>query len=210
MHQLELGLLFDGGRVQHFDSGLVPGGAAFPVIEISVNQNQMVCFDQVFDLVAAAAPRPLAQPICDASDGALAACPCANPGNPDTGCDIAQATGGVGLSAIGQDTAVPSATLEAAGFPPASAPAALVIRSAALDPGSPVVFGDGLRCIGLPVVRLGGTQASGGVSTHVFGHAAMAGSGTFYYQVWFRNLPASFCDPAAGFNLSNGATLVWP
>ena len=32
---------------------------------------------------------------CDGSDGSLAACPCGNQGNPDTGCDIPQATGGV-------------------------------------------------------------------------------------------------------------------
>jgi len=32
---------------------------------------------------------------CDASDGALAACPCGNPGDPDSGCDIAQGSGGI-------------------------------------------------------------------------------------------------------------------
>ena len=39
---------------------------------------------------------------------------------------------------------------------------------------------------------------------------AMAGQGTFYYQLWFRNTPVMFCDPAAAFNLSNGWELTWP
>ena len=35
-----------------------------------------------------------------------------------------------------------------------------------------------------------------------------AGPGTFYYQLWYRNTPSSYCTPAA-FNLSSGRTLVW-
>jgi len=147
---------------------------------------------------------------CDSSDGALATCPCANPGSPDTGCDIQQGTGGVGLCVVAQEISPNNrVTLAGAGFPAASTPAAIVIRAADLDNASPVVFGDGLRCIGVPLVRLGAAFASGGVSEHTFGHGAMAGSGTFYYQLWFRNTPVMFCDPAAAFNLSNGRTLVW-
>ena len=50
--------------------------------------------------------------------------------------------------------------------------------------------------------------AIGGVSRHEIGHGTMAGSGTFYYQLWFRNTPAMFCTPDA-FNLSNGRALSW-
>jgi len=28
-------------------------------------------------------------------------------------------------------------------------------------------------------------------------------------QLWFRNTPIMFCDPAAAFNLSNGKVLAW-
>jgi hypothetical protein len=150
-----------------------------------------------------------ASSFCDATDGALASCPCANPGSPDTGCDIQQATGGVGLCVIAQETSPQNrATLRGDGYPAASTPGAVVIRAASLDSASPVVFGDGLRCVGLPLVRLAGELAIGGTSMHAFGHGTMQGSGTFYYQLWFRNAPAPFCTPDA-FNLSNGRTLVW-
>jgi len=90
------------------------------------------------------------------------------------------------------------------------APTAIVIRSDALDPAAPVAFGDGLRCVAAsPLVRLAATTAAGGASTHTFGHGAVAGSGTFYYQLWFRNTPIMFCDPTAAFNLSSGRTLTW-
>ena len=146
---------------------------------------------------------------CDASDGALASCPCANPGDPASGCDIQQGTGGVLLCVVAQETGASNgATFEGSGFPAGSSPAAIVIRSPSLDPASPVVFGDGLRCIGVPLVRLAAEFASGGVSVHSFGHGTMAGSGSFYYQLWFRNTPAMFCTPSA-FNLSNGRALVW-
>jgi hypothetical protein len=151
-----------------------------------------------------------ASSFCDATDGALASCPCANPGSPNTGCDIQQLTGGVRLCLVGQATSPQNrATVVGEGFPTSSTPSAVVIRAADLDPASPVVFGDGLRCIGVPLARLAAGFAVGGVSTHTFGHNSMQGSGTFYYQLWFRNTPIMYCDPAAAFNLSNGRTLVW-
>jgi hypothetical protein len=145
---------------------------------------------------------------CDDSDGALASCPCAA-GDPDTGCDIAQATGGVSLAVLEQQTSPQNrVTLQGTGFPAMSTPAAVVIRASSLE-GSPVIFGDGLRCIGTPVVRLGATFGTAGTSVHTFGHGAAAGAGDFYYQIWFRNTPLSYCDPVAAFNLSNGGSLTW-
>jgi FG-GAP-like repeat len=147
---------------------------------------------------------------CDASDNALASCPCSNPGNPDTGCDIADSSGGVRMDVLAQET-VPSnhATVMGVGYPTAGSPGAVVIRATSLDSASPVVFGDGLRCIGTPLVRLGASLASGGTSLHTFGHGTGAGAGAFFYQIWFRNTPIMFCDPAAAFNLSNGRVLLW-
>jgi hypothetical protein len=146
---------------------------------------------------------------CDASDGALALCPCGNPGTPEAGCDISHGTGGIALVITGQESSPQNrATLVGTGYPAMGAPGVTVIRSNALDPASPVVFGDGLRCIGLPVVRVGAVLASGGTSTQTVGHGAGAGTGTFYYQLWLRNTPSMFCTPDA-FNLSNGRTIVW-
>jgi hypothetical protein len=154
---------------------------------------------------------------CDASDGSLASCPCAA-GNPGSGCDTpippmagGGLTGGIRLVAIRQST-VPNnrATLESTGFPPTSSPGGVLLRNDMIDPGSPVLFGDGLRCIdGTSVVRLGASLASGGTMINTIGHGGMAGTGTFYYQLWFRALPLSYCDPTAAFSLSNGATIEW-
>jgi hypothetical protein len=147
---------------------------------------------------------------CDDSDGSLASCPCTNPGSPDTGCDIQQGTGGVGLDVAAQQTTPTNRiTWSGTGFPAMSTPTSIVIRAATLDTGSPVVFGDGLRCVGVPLVRLAATFAAGGAATHTHGHGAMAGTGAFYYQLWFRNTPIMFCDPAAAFNLSNGRIVTW-
>jgi hypothetical protein len=166
----------------------------------------IVCIDQgqVFRI------DPLYPSFCDASDGALASCPCANPGAPTSGCDISQSTGGISFSVTSQQTSpLNRATLAGAGYPPPSTPGVTVIRASAADPAAPIVFGDGLRCIGTPVVRVGSTLASGGTSLQTIGHGAMAGAGTFYYQLWLRNTPIMFCDPTAAFNLSNGRTITW-
>ena len=144
---------------------------------------------------------------CDGFDGSLSSCPCGNAGNPDSGCDIQQGTGGVRMDVVTQETSPQNrVTVTGTGFPAATAPAAVVIRATSIDSFSPILFGDGLRCIGAPVVRLGASFAAGGTSTHTFGHSA--GPGDFFYQIWFRNSPAGFCTPQA-FNLSNGRQLTW-
>ena len=159
---------------------------------------------------------PVAQPLsfCDASDGSLGSCPCANPGANNTGCDNSQGTGGVGLQVVNQNQTSNRATVLGSGFPSMSTPAAIVIRSSQLDLNAPVVFGDGLRCVSTAgLVRLSGTLASGGTSTHTFGHSSsMAGPGFFYYQLWYRNTPATFCLAPPGilpYNLSNGKRMYW-
>jgi len=151
-------------------------------------------------------PAECQQSFCDAGDLSLNDCPCANPGNPDSGCDIQQLTGGVKLTTLSQDTLNTRITLQGTGFPGGSTPTAIVIRASSLSDSGPVAFGDGLRCIGVPVVRLGATFAGAGTAIHTFGHGA--GAGAFYYQEWFRNTPAMFCTPDA-FNLSNGVGVIW-
>jgi hypothetical protein len=146
---------------------------------------------------------------CNDRDRALGSCPCGNPGAPDRGCDDAQGTGGVRLTVGARTTS--RATLIGTGFPPAARPTALLVRAEALRP-TPFPFGDGLLCLGLQgYTRLAATSAVEGTSTHAFGHGA--GSGEFYYQIWYRNLPVGFCVTSGhhggAFNLSNGRALVW-
>jgi hypothetical protein len=81
-----------------------------------------------------------------------------------------------------------------------------VIRSPNMEP-APVVFGDGLRCIGaVGLVRVQSGIAGGGTIDMNLSHGA--GAGTFGYQLWFRNQPGGYCNPEA-FNLSNGLQLTW-
>ena len=147
---------------------------------------------------------------CSAWDGALAACPCQNRGRPTAGCDTPQGNGGVELRFVEQSFGPPNrATFHGSGFPVMGTPGVVVMRGPSVQT-PPFALGDGLLCLpAQSVVRLGGALASGGTSTHVIGHGFGAGSGVFFYQLWFRSLPATFCDAGAGFNTSNGTALIW-
>lgn len=136
-------------------------------------------------------------------------CPCGNDGAGFNGEGCANTTGGgVRLSASGS-TASNNVVFHGDGFPAASSPAAVVIRSANLqNAGQGTAFGDGLLCVQAPVVRMGTAFAAAGSVSIPIGHGA--GTGTFHYQMWYRSTPAAFCDPLAAFNLSNGMSLVWP
>jgi hypothetical protein len=140
---------------------------------------------------------------CD--EDTLSACPCGNAGSERGGCDTPSASGGVVLEVAGQDSLNGRALLIATGFPEVSFPTAVVVRGAALE--DPALFGDGLRCVTLPLTRLATRQAADGMSAHTFGHGQ--GPGTFHYQLWYRSTPLSFCDPAAAYNVSNGVSLTW-
>jgi hypothetical protein len=200
-HQLVAGGLIAGDR---FGYGLDFDGDTLAVS--APGPQHIVGLDRVFFFDTTDANPSF----CDASDGALAACPCGNPGSPDTGCDIQQGTGGIRLDVLAQETSVQNrATLQGTGFPAMSFPGVTVIRGTGLDAASPVVFGDGLRCVSTPVVRVGATLAAGGVSVQTVGHGAAPGAGTFTYQLWVRNTPIMYCDPTAAFNLSNGRMITW-
>ena len=50
--RLALDLQVGGDAVQHFDSGLVPGGGEFPVIDATISLHGGVCFDTEFHVRA--------------------------------------------------------------------------------------------------------------------------------------------------------------
>lgn len=87
--------------------------------------------------------------------------------------------------------------------------------------GNGVAFGDGLRCAGGSVIRLGTKTNASGASQYptgsdfpisVKGGLTLLPGGSFpatrTYQAWYRN-SALFCVATATFNLSNGAEIVW-
>lgn len=164
------------------------------------------------------AESPSSIAFCTGPDGALDVCPCNNPGDSLTGCDTpvpamqgGGTTGGIGLVPVAQQLSPANrGTMVASGFPAGSTPGAVLFRNTTLAP-SPTVFGDGVLCVAATssLVRIGGAVAINGQSTHTFGHGTMSGSGSFFYQVWFRSFPASYCNPSSAFSLSSGATLDW-
>jgi len=145
-------------------------------------------------------------------DGTGTACPCSPSipnGLPGRGCPNSVNAVGARLQALGQasisnDTLV----LQGSGMP--NGPCLYFQGSAAVN----VVFGDGLRCAGGQVARLGVKFNSCGSSKYPdTGNLPISVAGgatppnTYYFQVWYRDA-ANYCT-ASAFNLTNGIFLSW-
>ncbi len=146
-------------------------------------------------------------------DGTGTACPCSNSGAAGNGCASSVSTAGGHLQAAGSASLTnDQLVLTGSGMPNSSA---LYFQGTAQQNGGMgAVFGDGLRCAGGAVVRLGtknnmsgGSQfpAVGDPSVSVRGLVTMPGVRT--YQCWYRNA-AVFCT-ASTFNLTNGWEITW-
>jgi len=146
-------------------------------------------------------------------DGTATPCPCGNTGAAGNGCANSVNAAGANLAGTGNASiAVDTFLLQGSGMPNSSA---LYFQGTAMQGGGGgAVFGDGLRCAGGSVARLGTKQnaagasqypAAGDPSVSVRGQCAAGDFRT--YQVWYRNA-ASFCV-AATFNLSNGVSVTW-
>lgn len=150
-------------------------------------------------------------------DGSGLACPCGNAGAPGRGCANSVDPQGAWLRATGvASVAADSATLVASSMP--------LLASCLYFQGSATAsaaFGDGIRCVGGSIVRLGTKANVGGASqfpgpgdpsisarsaAYTPPQPLFAGA-TRHYQAWYRN-STGFCTPAT-FNLSNGVTIVW-
>jgi hypothetical protein len=150
-------------------------------------------------------------------DGTGAACPCANNGASGNGCANSSNANGAHLSTSG----VPSAshdTLVLVGSSMTSSSSVLYFQGTArIASGMGAPFGDGLRCAGGNVIRLGIETNVGGASSYpglpadppisVSGAIPSIGGVTRHYQAWFRDA-ASFCT-ASVFNLTNGVSVTW-
>jgi len=152
-------------------------------------------------------------PAACSGDGSGTACPCANTGGAGRGCaNSIDPTGGLlvasGTASVAADTLV----LQGSGMPNASA---LYFQgTTATAGGLGAAFGDGLRCAGGAVIRLGTkTNASGASQFPVGGDPLISVRGVVtpgdqrVYQVWYRNA-ASFCTTDT-FNLTNGVRVTW-
>jgi len=142
-------------------------------------------------------------------DGSGSPCPCGNTGGAGEGCANSGGTGGQ-LMAFGSDSvAMDDLVLYGSHLPP-SQPALLFAGANAVNGGNGAVFGDGLRCAGGSVARLGvGLPAANGYATWGPGLGAMGAWGagdTRRFQAWYRD-PGGPCG--TGFNLTNGTEITF-
>ncbi len=147
-------------------------------------------------------------------DGSGTACPCGNAGQAGNGCANSLFAAGARLSASGTPS-LSADTLLLTGTNMPNSSALYFQGTSRSAGGAGTVFGDGLRCAGGSVTRLGtqtnnANQSSyptgGDLSVSVRGAVASPGS-VRTYQVWYRNA-AAFCS-ADTFNLSNGLEVTW-
>ncbi|MCB9915243.1 MAG: hypothetical protein H6828_08850 [Planctomycetes bacterium] len=143
-------------------------------------------------------------------DGSGALCPCGNAGAADEGC--ANGTGaGAKLATFGSPV-VPAddVVFHATQLPPGQ-PCLLFAGLNATNGGAGTVFGDGLRCAGGGVKRLGVSHANAsGAASWGPGLGAQGGwlaGETRRFQAWYRDPAGSACGTA--FNLSHGVEIVF-
>jgi hypothetical protein len=145
-------------------------------------------------------------------------CPCANYGAVGRGCNNSSSTGGAMLTVRG--TVTPDQVLlSTTGTLPAALTVFIQGKSVLT---SPVTFGDGVRCIGGNLKRIGVKTAIAGASSYP-GHgdpsisSRSAALGDLirpathrYYQAYYHDTSTSFCNPPrAMFNASNAVIVGW-
>jgi len=144
-------------------------------------------------------------------------CPCSNTSttSSESGCRNSTGVGGQLYATGVADVSNDGLTLRGANMPPNST--CLYFQGTTRQAsGLGAVFGDGLRCAGGTVIRLGTeTNNASGISNHpnglgiqisVRGNIPLFG-GQRFYQCWYRNA-VSFCT-ASTFNVSNGYLVDW-
>jgi hypothetical protein len=147
-------------------------------------------------------------------DGSATACPCGNasPAGAEAGC-LSSLGGGATLRAAGSaSVANDSLVLQGGAMPNSNA---LYFQGTTrLSGGAGAVFGDGLRCAGGTVIRLGtklnaagSSQYPGAADARVSVRGLVPAGATRTYQAWYRNA-AAFCTPST-FNLTNGVEVAW-
>jgi hypothetical protein len=156
-------------------------------------------------------------------DGSGNNCPCSTaiggtepPGAPGNGCPNSINPSGANLVASGlASVAADSVALQGSGMP--NATCLYFQGTARFGPGgNGAAFGDGLRCAGGIVIRLGIKTNVGGTSQYpVAGDQSISMKGLIPpagglrdYQCWYRN-SALYCIANATFNLTNGVEINW-
>ncbi len=149
-------------------------------------------------LSGSVAPAPGYASLCF-GDGSGAPCACGNAGAPGEGCAHSGGHGAVLAASGGVDVATDDLAFTVSAGPP-GVPALLFAGTQTLQGGAGVPFGDGLRCAGGAVRRLGvrSLDAAGGAS---WGPGLSTAGGWLpgesrLFQVWYRDPVGSPCGGA--------------
>jgi len=140
---------------------------------------------------------------------------------PGRGCDNSANTGGALLSSAGTtnpDTLVLTSSGELATV-------LSIFLQGDVSLATPVLFGDGVRCVGGNLKRLYAANAVGGVisapqpgdpsittQSTSLGDPIAPGSGAVrYYQTYYRDPDLAFCPapPGDSWNVSSGVSITW-
>jgi hypothetical protein len=158
-------------------------------------------------------------PFCFGDGTGSVACPCNNLGASGRGCANSQNPAGALLAASG--TTVPDTlTLTSSGE---LGNAFSILLQGNQQLSTPVLFGDGLRCVGGTLKRLYLHSASGGVvvfppsgALSISAQSAALGDpiapGSMRsYQVYYRDSSLSFCPAPSGntWNVGNAQRVIW-
>jgi Tol biopolymer transport system component len=153
-------------------------------------------------------------------DGSVVPCPCNNSGQIGHGCENSAGTGGAVLSASGE-ASLSSATVQLTTS--GELPSAMSIAFQGSSAIAPVLYGDGLRCLGGTLLRLYVKSAVGGSITApeagdtaipmrsaLLGDPIPLGASRFYH-VYYRDERASFCPAPLGdrFSVTNAIAIAW-
>jgi hypothetical protein len=142
------------------------------------------------------------------------ACPCANNSLPADGVGCLSS---LGLGGKLRSTGIPSLSSDLLVLQGSQMPNSTCLYfqgTIQQNSGAGSAFGDGLRCAGGSIIRLGQVTNVAGVSAYPSGAAqpisvkgAVTTPGTRTYQGWYRNA-APFCTSST-FNLTNGLEIQW-
>ena len=186
----------DGGNAEHY-------GGYWP----SNKWNDYQLSDAAASRFVVEYDTPAAVPLCY-GDGSGTICPCGNSAAAGTGCGNST---GVGASLFTSGTSSLSQfdlMFHGAGLIPNQS-TILFQGNSALSNGNGLLFGDGLRCVGVNVRRLGILPADGaGAATWfpaLFGNPNWSPGDVRRFQIWYSDPFGSPCG--AGFNLSNAVEI---
>lgn len=138
-------------------------------------------------------------------DGSGTACPCGNFGGSGEGCANSGGSGAT-LTSGGTTSASADDLLMSMAGAQGSTAALLFVGTNQQNSGNGFLFGDGLRCAGGAISRLG-VQISNGNGDATWGpnlgvQGGWGSGDTRYFQVWYRDVNGSPCGNQ--FNLSHG------